>query len=348
MDPNPKIISQSQELETDKSLLKIFFLGVLAALFSFSAIYSFNQFLLTSRFGYLGWSLVTSTGFLVMVILEVLFIKSLAKLNLLIFLQSVAPLLVFSARLFPKPSYLLLSGAGIFFLLLMMITSQGVRLIANSVKIRFFGLADIILPKAVTALLVFMSVILYLNYFEWGKFNDRLGQASVDQILILSKPIVRFWFGDFSFNQSAGDFLKIISESQLKNLKPELIGSQIEELDLNFDRLSPQAKNVLIEQSAKELRITLEKKLGPIDLKEPINELVYHRIKDYINNLPVKSKSSLGFTIVLLIFLTIKGIVPIFYWLIGSIAFIVFKLLLLSGFAYITLESRSREFILLR
>ena len=46
-------------------------------------------------------------------------------------------------------------------------------------------------------------------------------------------------------------------------------------------------------------------------------------------------------------FLTVKGIAALLLWPLEAIAFLIFKFALVTNFAHVALENRSREFIVL-
>lgn len=339
MSPNPTIISQSKEAEEDRSIWKIIVLAIVGAGLIFGATYFFNTFLLTANYRILLLSSILGGGFFIVTVLETLFIKSRFKIGVIMLLNSIVPLAVFYPELYPNPSVILLTGSLLLFVFLIFAVTNALKMLSNSLKIRFFSISKAVLSKAVTGLLIFLSVVLYLQYFGWGRFNDALGRDLVGQTLDSSRPIVGLWFSGVSFSGTVGDFLDGITESQLRKIGPN--GAR------DFQKLSPPEKTEAIRQLSLKLKKELEKVVGPLRTDQPLKEAVYSIGKGYVNNLSPTVQSALGVLAALAFFLTVKGIAVLLYWLIGLMAFVVYKFLLIIGFAHISLESRSREFVML-
>ncbi len=350
MEPNPQIISQAKELEEDRNTFKIFLLAVLGVIFIFTAVSTFNLFITTASGSYFLWAIVSSVLFLTLTVLQVFFIKSGVKLFFILFFESALTLIIFYKYLYPKPSLILLSAPILLFIFLALAVNHGSKILSNSIKIHFIPVARTIIPKAVTGLLLFLVILVYLNYFEWGRFNEKLGQALVNQTLIGSTPAFRIWTPQYSYNQTTQNFLEGIAENQLNRFKPKLFNdSSFDFESFNFDNLPAEQKKLLISQAAKELESTFEDLLGgPLNSNEPLNLAAYRLTKDYFKDLAPQAKSFLGIIIAAFLFFFLKGVAILFYWLIEFLSFILFKFLIAVGFAYVSLETRSREFVLLK
>ncbi|MEK7086759.1 MAG: hypothetical protein AAB935_00685, partial [Patescibacteria group bacterium] len=81
---------------------------------------------------------------------------------------------------------------------------------------------------------------------------------------------------------------------------------------------------------------------------DTLNKAIFLGIKNYIKNFPPNFTAVFGIVTALVFFAILKSVAVLFYWLVEIVALIVFKILLISGFAYISIENRSREFILLK
>lgn len=344
---NLQVISQSREQEIDRSLLKILFLGLLGVGFSVLSVFFFNRYLISAQPHFFWGAVLGSAAFFVMMILQVFSIKSAGKLNIILFFETIAPLAIFYDKIYPEPSRLLIGGALVAFIFAVLGANQGLKLLANSIKISFWPTSKAILPKAVTGFLVLLSVIFYLNYFKWGNFNDQLGQKLLDGLLLSGEPIIKLQWPGVSFNDKFGDFLFGISESQLKKMKLPVTERAAANFRGDFKTLPPEAKKQLIERTALELEKVIENYTGPIDSAKQTRILIYELIKKYVGSLSASSRFLLSLGAVAVVFFTMKGLAALFYWLIIFVAFVVFKFLIVIGFAYVSLESRSREFILL-
>lgn len=342
------IISQAKEPEADRNLSKIIFLGIFSVVSSFLTVYCFNRFLTANSYPFLFWSLFFSWLFIVLLILESLFIKSIWRLNLIIFFSTLSTLFGFYSKIFSKTSTPLLIAAALFFFFIAMAVNRGFKLRANLMKIDFFIFARTVIPKATTAILVFWCFLVYLNFFQWGKFNEKMGQDLVDRGLMASKPILNLFVPDFNLNQTSGDFFKDISQKQLEKISMDKSAESAKTFNFDFENLPPEAKNKIVDQSAKELEIYLEKYAGPIEPTDQLSTVIFKIIKNYIKNLPENIKPFFGFLTAFFVFLLLKGIAILFYWFTEITAWFIYKFLLISGFGYVMLETRTREVILLK
>ena len=78
-----------------------------------------------------------------------------------------------------------------------------------------------------------------------------------------------------------------------------------------------------------------------------VKDVLFSLVKQKVENFSEKTRSYFGLIVILIFFSTFKGIFGAFGWFIRFCAFLLYKILLILGFAYISVESRSREFILL-
>ncbi len=161
---NPTVISQSSELEEDQNNIKIFTLGFLGVVFSFVAVNFFNRFLLTISYSDFWWSIFFGVIFVILTILQSAFIKSSSKVNLIVFLEVLVPLCLFYRSLYPRPSIALVFGALLFLFFLSLGTNHGAKLLKNSVRVDFILTSRMVIPKAVSAILIFLSASFYVNY----------------------------------------------------------------------------------------------------------------------------------------------------------------------------------------
>jgi hypothetical protein len=349
MTQTPLIISQSREAEADTSAWKIALVGVLGAILSFCSAYFANRFLETGDYGFIWSSLLWSGLFFSVCVLAVFFIKSQRALKSIAFVWGLIPV----AFLFPRlitasPSYPLIAALVIYAFMLAAGVRRGASILSNSVRIKFFEVAKSALPKAVTGFLILVSVLFYLNYFEWGKFNEQLGRTLVDQSLVLGEPALKVWLPAVSFADTVQEFFGSLAESQLRNATPDIITRSLSEYQGTFADLPPAQKAMLVSGLANEMRGSLEKFTGPLAPDASMSDAVYQGLRGYIERLPAEMQAWGGILAALLVFAALKGLAFLFYWLIEGFTFIIFKLLLVTNFAHIATEMRAREFIILK
>ncbi len=347
MSPNPAIISQSPEAEVDKSLWKVALIALFGIAAAYFTVYFFDQLILTVTPRTFWLTLFFSFAFVILKILDVFLIKGRMKLLAMTFLEAVAALAVFYDRLLPNPSLWLIAGAGLFFVCTAAAVDRGVRDLANNLKIRFWPIAREVLGLAVTGLLILLTAVLYQNYFVWGHFNDKLGQELVSGILTSADPVLAFQYPGVSFGDNVHDFFNNLAAAQLQKMNFNVLEQPTGGVMPNFSSLSPAAKETLIAQTAARFKAVAEKTLGPLDDNAPVDVVAYQAIKGYVGHLSPNAAFFLALAAVVLVFFTLKGFIALFYWLIILLAFILFKFLIVVDFAYVNLETRSREFVML-
>lgn len=349
MTQTPLIISQSREVESDTSVWKITLVGVVGAILGFCGAYFANRFLETGDYGFIWFSVLWSGLFFSVCVLSVFFIKSPRALKSIAFAWGLVPVAFLFPHLFSvNPSYPLIAALLVYAFALAAGVRHGSGILSNSVHIKFFEVAKSTLPKVVTGFLILLSVLVYLNYFEWGKFNERLGRALVSQSLVAGEPALKVWLPAVSFTDTVREFFSSIAESQLRNATPDIVTRSLSEYQGGFAELPSAQKAMLVTALADEMQGSLEKFTGPLDRNAPMSDAVYQGLKGYAGRLPAEMQAWGGILVALLVFATLKGVAFLFYWLIEGLTFVIFKLLLVTNFAHIATEMRAREFIVLR
>ncbi len=341
---NPTVIKRSEESEEDRSFWKVLILAVLGAGSVFLSFFLFDKFLIEGNLTRLLGSVIFTFVFLALFVLQVFFTKSRAKIIILSLIQALAPLLLFIERLFPSPSVLLIVGIGLFFIFLAAAASRGRENIANGLTVRFFPVAKGILSRAVAGLLIAFSFQFYLTYFVWGGFNESFSRRLVNDALAASEPIVRIVLADVSFDGTVDEFFRDIAGDELRKIK---VGSGGEQAAVEFEKLLLAEQEKIIGEISLTLQGQAEKIFGPLNPKSKMNAEVFRIVKDYVDGIPPATKSVFSVVLAVLFFFSARGIAFFLYFIPELVAFLMFKLLIVTGFAYVSLESRSREFIML-
>ena len=81
---------------------------------------------------------------------------------------------------------------------------------------------------------------------------------------------------------------------------------------------------------------------------ETLSDVFYNFAMQKLNLIPDTFRNLIPVGLVLLIFLTIKGVAVFLRWFISGLAYLLYELALATGFARLTLESRSREIVVLK
>ena len=346
MTPGMQIISESREAETDRSIWKLILLGILGVLSSTALVFGFNKLLLTLGAVYFWPTALAFTLFLVITVLQVFLVKGLGKLALFAFLESAVPLSFFWGRLYPEMSVTLVAGAALFFIFLFAGMRRGQSVIQNGIKMKFFDTSRDILPKAATGFLLLACVLMFLNYFEWGNFTPAMGREIVTSALLSAEPVVKIIVPGVSFNVTIGELATNLAVDQLRGTKlrvPGVIGSP----ETDFRSLPKLDQQNLVQKAASQIFGVFESRFGKMDPNEKITDFAYVLAGKYASDSLTNYTWVLPLAVVVVFFTAVKGVLVLFYWFFALLAYLVFKLLVLFGFAYFNLETRSREFILL-
>lgn len=343
---NLQIVSQSKEADADRNNWKILFLGFLGFCASFGVSYFFDILLENpslSRLIIFGFFMIVGVVFL---LIPAFFVKTEWKLYLIGFASTLAATLPFFDRWNEKIGFIIFFGALLLFAFFCIGLRSGVQSIENSLKVKFFLIGKSITPKIVNGFLLFLSIIFFGNYFLWGRFTEDLGKTVWHESLLGGEPILKLWYSEADFAQPLDQFFETIARSQLRKTKFKLSASEDNEID--FSRLNIEVQSLLVKQTAGEMFKYAESRLGPLDPYMTVEEVGYSSIRNFWDTLSSKTKLAGGVILAFLVFITLKGIAGLLYWLIHSIAFILFKLLIVLGFAFTSLETKTREFVLLK
>lgn len=344
----PIVMARTTEAEVDRSILKIVLIALAGAGLSLLSVKLFLNFAFNIRPEFLFLWLASAIAFLVVILLETLFVKSSAKLFGIMFVQAIIPLGLFWESVYPSVSIPLLIGFILFLFFLAFGSHKGWRFLSESTAIRFSFMSKIVLPKAILGMMIFLMSVLYVQYFEKGKFTDELGESVVSEILIASEPIVNVWFPGTSFNQNAKSFFEAVAESQLKNAKVETTRADGARVLVDFSILTDDMKREVVEGAGNTIRGVFEEKMNfSFSPSDPISKSIFLSVKNFFRMNYEKLGNAFAVLVLAVIFFAIKGIFSLIHWFISFLAFVVYKFLIAIGFAYVNIETKSREFVLL-
>ncbi len=344
----PTVTRQSKESEVDKSSPKIVAIALVGSASSFFAVFRFTELLssLTPMNALYAWLAIA--GFLVVALLQTFFIKSAWKLFLICLAEILSAASLLWESFYPVPSVQLAVGTGIFLAFLFFASYEGSRFLSQALSIRFAFVSRGIFARAATAFLVFLAAVSYVWYFDLGKFNPEDGYALMTSGIFSAEPVLHVWFPGASLNQTADVFFRKVAESELRKLpkpSPETGGT---ETQIDFNILSKQQQELLIQGTAETIRTSFERTLGiPIPKDAFLKDVLYNFFEAKVKSFSDKANDYFGLIVALAVFLILKGFFIAFGWLIRFFAFLVYRFLLLVGFAYVSVETRNREFILL-
>ncbi len=347
MNPNPEIVSRTREPENDRSPWKIALLGLFGVASSAAMVSEFLNFSTTLRTSYFWISIIAALLFFSFALLQAFFVKGSWKLFLITFLEFAVPLLIFRSRFDAQTLPYLAAACILGIAYIGFALEYGKRLLANSVEPRFFSIAKRILPRLVTGTLLFLSILLYLNYFVWGNFTDALGKTFVTGALSSSAPVIKLWVPNVSFDASVRDFIASLAKDRLQRTSITVVDSGGRSQTFLWNNLPQKQQGEYLQQAITQTSLAFTKQFGEMNQNESMHEFIYGLLKGYVERARGATGSLLPIAAIMLFFFVIKGVAALLSWLIVCVAFIIFKLSVVTGFAEEAVETRNRTFLIL-
>ena len=343
----PQIVSESRVPNEDTNVWK---LGALAILFGASGLLMVTrtQALMSAPSASRAWlAFAAFVCFGAIGILMPLLVKHRSVLAVAALVACLLPVVGFASRFtgaeFPT---VLVIGFMVYTILILRALVHAASAVENSVQVRFFAVARTVLPRLATAVLLFAALLVYLNYTVWGGFTPELRGTLSHATAATVDPVLRLWFNDASFEMTGAEFFPVVARQELMRLYPPMVkGAVPGELVDGFRALPPAAQEKLVSEAAAQIQKSFERFAGPLDVKLPMRDALAAALERYVAGLPESAVRLLGITLALIAFGTLKTLAALTYWVIEGIAFLIFKLLLLTGFAKMSVEMRSHEFV---
>lgn len=263
--------------------------------------------------------------FLTVFLFQVLLVKSQKIHGGLLLADSVALFVPF----FPNLSWLLLAGFLLLVLGLWNANRKGLVELDSGLKIQFFRVARRTLPAAITALSLFVSIA-YVDVNGVG--TAFLSREAFRAILKPAEPLVRgLVASNFSMDMTVYKFAEGLAEQQL--------GS-------DFTALPASSKIQTVEGMLNSLRGQAASYGIIFKSSDTITDVFYKYFDKQYKSIPQNYLSLVPYAIFLITFLTVRSLGGLLNGISSVFAYIIFQILLASGFARIGLESRSREMII--
>ena len=298
---------------------KIYILVLLTALTGAVASYFLNS----GRF--LG-GIIFLILFLTFFIVESLFLHDKRRLIPTVVTVSVA---------FALPFFRLFSASFLIgFVILLVFLFQGARMgglaMGNMVKIKFFRLVRIISGSIISAVVIFLSIVLILTS------NFSISRQRVDQVVALATPFIERFVIGFDADKNTGELLTQVTENQLAKAD-------------EFMKLSSTDKHTVLTRETEAVKARIEESLGEkIDLNASVSENVHKIVDTKLSSLSPKAQIYWSAAFIAAIWLSVQSIEFIIYIPLAVLVFLVYELLFALGFAVIQTESRSKEVISFR
>jgi len=322
--------------------IKIIILTLLGAALSFLTFYFLNRFLIGTSFTDLWVAIFFAWAFLVLVALQIVFIGNLKNLLGIILVQGLSPIIALSPYLFPEPSYFVIAGILAFTILALWGASRGFRNLENSLKVHFFSSVHRALPKIIVGLLLLTTVVFYFYFFQLDNLSNENAEKIFNRSLDSANPVLQVWFPGVTFGMNIDTAILKISEIQVKRSQLQLLKQGV-----NLNELTPDAKEELVVKAAERMKNSLEGIIGKIESDETLGGALCTAIRDQLVSMTGTAKLVLEISAIVLLFFSLKALAFVFYIPAEIIAFILFKILLVLGFAEIAIEEKSREIVII-
>ncbi len=352
MEPGLQVISESKEVEEDRSLWKVILLGLLGIGAGFGVFHYFESFLINLDTASFWMFVVLFVIFLDLTILQVLLVKNFWKIFLIGFLEVFSPIFYFQGEFGnPNANYLriLILSFCVGFYFVFIGLRRGYRMAENSLKIRFFEISRRILPRVASGLLLILATVFYLSYFSWNLTPPNIGQITVGNMLDTLKPVSNVIFpsgGVIDKNENVSQLVQDLALAKVKETKVS-ISDQGQTIEVPFLNLPQEYKTQVVNQVVSQIEGGLKSQFSTFDPNDTVLEFVYSVLNQYFLKFELLLGVYAPVVIAFGLFFLAKGTLAMFYWLIELIAFLILKMLLVFGFAYTNLETRAREFLLL-
>jgi hypothetical protein len=319
------------------SYWKAITLAVIATALAFASSYLTNEVihsLPSTNIHMFAWGVVAVIFFLVMLVLEVMFINLKNYLLAALILNGVA----LGSGLIPTFDQKALIASIVATVLIVSAGYYAKDVIDDSLKIRFFHIANIILKGGIVAIAV-IAALLFFNVFSSKPIDS-------------NNPILP----QSVFDSSAGFFSKTLGSAlggidfslTLRQVSTLALDKQIAQDPALSGQITPAIREQIINKAVEDYQTRIIGFIGSkINPDEKLSSAIYGAMLLKINALPEATRSLvlLGGAVVLLF--TVAAISPFIRPIIALIAYVFYEILLAVGFGSVVFENRSKETIVL-
>ena len=322
------------EAEVDRSNFKIGFLALLGIIFSFLFGYFINDFIIGGQSLYFYFGFACGIIFGAIFLLKAFFMKSSDKIFLIVFLESLALFFGFFRQLSP------VIGIAVFIAFLILISGifGGKRELQNFLKIRFWKIGKVVLPKVILAITLVSSAAYFNNFYKNISLAEVqiLSKEAFERIIAPTDFMVKKFYPGFDFSLKAEDWIINMAKSQIEDSSAASV-------------FPASAKSQLVKQASDQLKKSITDFSGaPVNFGSKISEAIYDVVILKIKQMAPKTKIVFMASVSALIFLTVMGFILPIRWIMAALAFIIYEIFLAVGFATVAMEGRNREIIILK
>jgi hypothetical protein len=317
--------------DVDYSRRKITFLAALGVFLAFVFSYTLSRLFLDPSPLMLAYVSIVAALFLVVVFLESVLIKEFSRLASFLFFNTLALASMFVLA----PSVSLFIGSFLAFLFFLWGAANGRQEIVNSLRLRIAFTASFVMPKAVTALSLFIAAA-YIGAIQHS--HILVSRNLFLQLVLPTESVVDYLLPGVTYNETTREAIQKYSENVVAR-NPEA------------NKLSEADRTHLADSYATDFKNHLREDYFKVDLRdnEPVIDLLYRAFTAYIANIPTTTTATYASLIfALILFLVIRSIGTPFYYVVIVFAVLIYQLLRASGFLVVALDTRSKEILILK
>ena len=315
--------------DVDQSITKIAILAFLGTITFFSFGLFLKWFFAEENFNFFLISISSVSIFLIVFILQSLFIKNFLNAALVVFFECLGLFIGFYDRIFNPMTI----GSAVFVLIVLFWANQSGRMeTRNMIKISFRKIGKAVLPKTIAAIILFSSVV-YVSADEKEFF---ISQSNFEKIMLPAAAITK-------------KIYPIVDLSlPIKELAVSLASEEAGKIP-NFELLPKSERAKIVNQSSKEMEDAISSFFGgEINTALNIYQISYESAVKKFNEFSKEIQSMILIGVAFMIFLTLEGLAWPFRLIITFLAYIIYEILLAFEFATVSLEGISKETVVLK
>lgn len=326
---NPTDMHTNVDMIGVKGMIKIGTLAFAGVLFALGFSWFLRSFLLSGEWQWLGWSTICAVAYLVVFTLQTFFIRSNVHFAFAFFLQSVALLGSFITFTTPIVTLFVLV-----YTLLLSASFGGRKILENTLKIDFWSISKLVVPKGIIALTLLVSVFIPLH-LQANRDVLPLSLATFDKVLASSNVFVQRFYKDFDPSKSVEEIARTATEQQLAALP-------------QAQDLKPRERELLIRRAMEDFYKQIFDYTGvAVNPRDPLSKAAYGILEQKFGALQDEAKLWIYILLGSIVFISIASIMMPIRIIVGLLAFFLYEVLLALGFAHVTLESRQKETLIL-
>lgn len=318
----------SNQLTKTIKILSLVFLG---SLFNFLAFHSLIRLFVLERASSFVSFIVFTILFFSIVLLQSALLKKGGGIITLLFIQGLVPMLALIPYL-PEPPYFILLSSIVMSIFIAISVWLGMGRYENSLRIRFLSFNYRTLTSIATGFIIMIVAVSYVYFIQFDNLSDEKMESVFEVVLDVTDPILNTFFPGVSFDQSIDDMLReveerILIEEQRELFLEESSTDEIEEVDI---------ESVVDD---------IEAFLGSIDRSIPLSNVILNMFTNEADELSEGARNLLSILIIIPLFFLLKLMFWVIYPFVILIAVSLYKIMLLTGFAYIKHIPENKEVI---